>query len=305
MLKVHTYQENLFGDICADKEQKAIERFRLASDMSMRLYKKPLVIAYSGGKDSDVLLALAVRSGIPFEVLHSLTTADAPETVRHVKDTFKRLEAKGVKCTVDKHIQPDGSRVTMWNLIPRKLMPPTRRVRYCCSVLKEGGGKDRFIATGVRWDESTARKRRGGLEVIASDIKKTLILSNDNDEDRRLFENCQMKGKRVVNPIVDWKTEDILNYIEAEHICMNPLYKCGFKRVGCIGCPMASRTRTFEFSMFPKIKGAYIRAFGKMLEVRRQRELPTIWQTGIDVFHWWMEDGVLPGQEVLNGFEEV
>ena len=305
MLKVHTYQENLFGDICADKEQKAIERFRLASDMSMRLYKKPLVIAYSGGKDSDVLLALAVRSGIPFEVQHSLTTADAPQTVRHVKDTFKRLEEKGVKCDIDKHVQPDGSRITMWNLIPRKTMPPTRLMRYCCEILKEGGGKNHFIATGVRWDESNARKRRGRLEVLTSKVKNHLILSNDNEENRRLFESCQLKGKRVVNPIVDWKTEDILNYIEAEHICMNPLYKCGFKRVGCIGCPMASRTRTFEFSMFPKIKGAYIRAFDKMLEVRRQRELPTIWQTGIDVFHWWMEDGVLPGQEVLNGFEEV
>ena len=50
----------------------------------------------------------AVESGIPFEVLHSLTTADAPETVRHVYDTFYRLECKGIKCDVDKHVQPDG-----------------------------------------------------------------------------------------------------------------------------------------------------------------------------------------------------
>lgn len=288
-----------------DLEHKAIERLKMASDMSLRLYKQPLVITYSGGKDSDVLLHLAEVSGIPFEVLHSLTTADAPQTVRHVKDTFKRLEEKDVKCTIDKHVRPDGYRITMWNLIPRKTMPPTRLMRYCCEILKEGGGKDRFIATGVRWDESNARKRRGGLEVLTSKAKNHLILSNDNEENRRLFESCQLKGKRVVNPIVDWKTEDILNYIEAEHICMNPLYECGFKRVGCIGCPMASRTRTFEFSMFPKIKESYIRAFGKMLEVRRQRELPTIWHTGIDVFHWWMEDGVLPGQEVLYGFEEI
>ena len=301
---------NLFGGICADKEQKAIERFRLASDMSLRLFKKPLVITYSGGKDSDVLLALAERSGIPFEVLHSLTTADAPETVRHVRDTFRRLEEKGVKCTVDKHVQPDGSRITMWNLIPRKLMPPTRLVRYCCSVLKEGGGKDRFIATGVRWDESSARKQRGGLEVLSSDIKKALILSNDNDEDRRLFENCQMKGKRVVNPIIDWTTADVLDYAVAEHICMNPLYECGFNRVGCVGCPMAGKFwREFEFTKFPKYKAAYIRAFQKMMEERERRGKTvngTRWgRDGVDVFHWWMEDGVLPGQEVLNGFEEV
>ena len=288
----------------SDLEQTAIERLKAASDMSLRLFEKPLVITYSGGKDSDVLLHLAEISGIPFEVLHSLTTADAPETVRHVYDTFRRLEEKGVKCDVDKHVQPDGSRVTMWNLIPRKLMPPTRLVRYCCAVLKEGGGKDRFIATGVRWAESTARKRRGGLEVLTSKPQNKLILSNDNDEDRRLFETCQLKGKRVVNPIIDWKDNKVLDYAAVEKIPMNPLYCEGFHRVGCVGCPMASKARTMEFARYPRIKAAYIRAFDRMLEERRKRSLPCQWQSGVDVFHWWMEDGVLSGQEVLGGFEE-
>lgn len=288
----------------SDLEQTAIERLKAASDMSLRLFEKPLVITYSGRKDSDVLLHLARASGIPFEVLHSLTTADAPETVRHVYDTFRRLEEKGVKCDVDKHVQPDGSRVTMWNLIPRKLMPPTRLVRYCCAVLKEGGGKDRFIATGVRWAESTARKRRGGLEVLTSKPQSKLILSNDNDEDRRLFETCQLKGKRVVNSIIDWKDNEVLDYAAIEKIPMNPLYCEGFHRVGCVGCPMASKARTMEFARYPRIKAAYIRVFDRMLEERRKRSLPCQWQSGVDVFHWWMEDGVLPGQEVLGGFEE-
>lgn len=288
-----------------DLEQTAIERLKVASEMSLRLYKQPLVITYSGGKDSDVLLHLAEKSGAPFEVLHSLTTADAPETVRHVYDTFRRLEEKGVKCTVDKHTQPDGSRVTMWNLIPRKLMPPTRLVRYCCAKLKEGGGKGRFIATGVRWAESTARKRRGGLEVLTSKPQNKLILSNDNDEDRRLFETCQLKGKRAVNPIIDWKDNEVLDYAAVEKIPMNPLYCEGFHRVGCVGCPMASKTRIMEFARYPRIKAAYIRAFDRMLEERRKRSLPSQWQSGVDVFHWWMEDGVLPGQETFDGFEEV
>ena len=289
----------------SDLEQTAIERLRAASDMSLRLFEKPLVITYSGGKDSDVMLHLTEKSGIPFEALHSLTTADAPETVRHVYDTFRRLEEKGVKCTVDKHVQPDGSRVTMWNLIPRKLMPPTRVVRYCCAELKEGGGKGRFIATGVRWAESTARrKNRGGWEVLHSNRQKSLILANDNEEDRRLFETCQMKGKRVVNPIIDWKDDDVLDYAAVEKIPMNPLYCEGFCRVGCVGCPMASKARAMEFTRYPRIKAAYIRAFDRMLEERRKRSLPSQWQSGVDVFHWWMEDGVLSGQEVLGGFEE-
>ena len=290
----------------SDLEQTAMERLRLASDMSLRLFRQPLVITYSGGKDSDVLLHLAEASGIPFEALHSLTTADAPETVRHVYDTFRRLEDKGIKCTVDKHVQPDGSRITMWNLIPRKLMPPTRLMRYCCVELKEGGGKDRFIATGVRWAESAARKKRGGLEVIHNDRKKSLVLANDNDENRRLFENCQLKGKRVVNPIIDWQAADVLDYVAAEKIPMNPLYCEGWHRVGCIGCPMAAAARYMEFARYPKIKAAYIRAFDKMLARRIEKGKDAhSWRSGVDVFHWWMEDGVLPGQEVLDGFEEV
>ena len=290
----------------SDLEQTAIERLKAASDMSLRLFEKPLVITYSGGKDSDVLLHLAQVSGIPFEALHSLTTADAPETVRHVYDTFRRLEEKGVKCTVDKHVQPDGSRVTMWNLIPRKLMPPTRVARYCCAVLKEGGGKGRFIATGVRWAESTARKKnRGGWEVLHSNRQKSLILANDNEEDRRLFETCQMKGQRVVNPIIDWQDDEVLDYAAVEKIPMNPLYCEGFHRVGCMGCPMAgAKMRALEFARYPKIKAAYIRAFDRMNLERRKRGLPCQWQSGVDVFHWWMDDGVLPGQEVLGGFEE-
>lgn len=288
----------------SDLEHSAIELLKVASEMSLKLYKQPLVITYSGGKDSDVLLHLAGKAGIPYEALHSLTTADAPETVRHVWVTFRRLELQGVPCTIDTHKTPDGRNVTMWNLIPRKLMPPTRLMRYCCAALKEGDGKGRFIATGVRWAESAKRKSRGMLEVQHSNINKKLTLMNDNDESRMAFESCQLKGRRVVNPIVGWQEADIWDYVSAEHICMNPLYGCGFHRVGCIGCPIASKMRKVEFARWPKYRDLYIHAFDRMLEERRRRGLQQEWQTGLDVFHWWMEDGVLPGQMVLEEMEE-
>ena len=289
-----------------DLEQSAFEALRFASAQSLKLYKQPLLITYSGGKDSDVLLRLAENSGITFEVSHSLTTADAPETVRHVRDTFRRMEEKGVKCVIDAHVQPDGSRLTMWNLIPKHLAPPTRIVRYCCAVLKEGDGKGRFIATGVRWAESVRRKNsRGLIEVSNRDKNKRLILMDDNDETRMQFENCQMKGRRVVNPIIGWDNKAVWDYAETEKICMNPLYGCGRTRVGCIGCPLASkRARIEEFIIWPKYKQSYIRAFDRMLEVRRMAGKSGNWQTGVDVFHTWMENGVLPGQEVLEEFRE-
>ena len=264
------------------------------------------MITYSGGKDSDVLLHLAGKSGIPYEVLHSLTTADAPETVWHVRDTFRRLELAGVKCDIDTHRTQDGGNVTMWNLIPRNSVPPTRISRYCCRELKETGGKGRFIATGVRWAESERRKQSHGvMETSHKDKDKRIILMDDNDERRMLLENCQLKARRTVNPIIDWAESDVLDYASAEKICMNPLYECGWKRVGCIGCPMAGKHRNTEFSRYPKIKAAYIRAFDRMLAKRKKRESSNDWQTGEDVMHWWMEDGVLPGQMVLEGMEDI
>ena len=293
----------------SDKVDIAVKRLKEAAEMSQALYEQPLVITYSGGKDSDTILKLAQIAKIPFEVLHSHTTADAPETVYHVRNKFRELELSSIKCDIDYHVQPDGKRVTMWNLIPRKLMPPTRLMRYCCSELKEGGGKDRFIITGVRWAESAARKKnRGSLEVIARRKERSLILSNDNDEDRRLFENCQMAGKRVVNPIIDWTTEDVLDFCKAEKVNLCPLYAEGWHRVGCIGCPMAGKKRYMEFARYPTYKKAYIAAFDRMIEERKRRDMMKCFtrmgDTGVDVFHWWMEDGILPGQTVLPGFEE-
>lgn len=288
-----------------DLEKTALERLKMASDMSLRLYKQPLVITYSGGKDSDVLLHLAGAAGIPYEALHSLTTADAPETVRHVLDTFRRLELAGVECNIDTHKQPDGTNITMWNLIPRKLMPPTRLVRYCCAVLKEGGAKNRWIATGVRWAESVKRKSRGVMETIHKDKAKRLILMDDNDESRMMMENCQLKGTRTVNPIIDWGGTDIWDYCAAEKICTNPLYACGEDRVGCINCAMAGKRRKFQLARYPKYKAAYIRAYQRMIEERHRRGLPCCWQTGEEVLHWLLEDGVLPGQITFDGMEDT
>ena len=292
----------------SDKVDIAVRRLQEAAEMSQALYEKPLVVAYSGGKDSDTILKLAQIAKIQFEVLHNHTSADAPETVYNVRNKFRELELSSIKCDIDYHVQPDGKRVTMWNLIPRKLMPPTRLMRYCCSELKEGGAKGRFIITGVRWAESAARKKnRGSLEVIARRKERSLILSNDNDEDRRLFESCQMAGKRVVNPIIDWTTEDVLDFCKAEKVNLCPLYAEGWHRVGCVGCPIAGKKRYIEFSRYPTYKKAYIAAFDRMIEERKRRDKMkgfTMGDTGVDVFHWWMEDGILPGQTVLPGFEE-
>lgn len=287
-----------------DKEHLAISRLQAASEMSLHRYKQPLVVTTSGGKDSSVCVELAIRAGIPFEVQHNHTTADAPETVRFVRSEFKRLEELGIKCTVNLPAYK-GHRTSMWALIREKGTPPTRLIRYCCEVLKEHGGDGRFICTGVRWAESPKRKNtRGQFELNNRIREKQIILTNDNDPERRLFESCQLKAKRTVNPIIDWTDEDVWDFIGSEHIPMNPLYGCGFRRVGCIGCPVAGKGRYAEFARYPKYQDAYIRAFDRMLEARRaagKKELP-MWHDARDVFRWWMEDGNVPGQMEMEDY---
>lgn len=291
----------------SDIEHIAIERFQTASEMSLRYYGMPLVLADSGGKDSSVLKELAIRARIPFEIIHNHTTADAPETVHFVRSEAKRFEDLGIKYTINMPTYK-GKRTSMWGLIPQKLMPPTRLMRYCCSVLKETGGYGRFISTGVRWEESKSRKNNRGIyERLGSTKANKIILNNDNDDKRMLFENCRLKAKRVVNPIIDWKDEDVYGFLEDDKAPMNPLYAEGWCRVGCIGCPLAGKKgRVAEFIRWPKYRQLYINAFDNMLEERKRRgKIDGSWRidtTGRDVFNWWMEYDILPGQVDL--FEE-
>jgi phosphoadenosine phosphosulfate reductase len=67
--------------------------------------------------------------------------------------------------------------------------------------------------------------------------------------------------------------------------------------------------REEEFIRWPKYKGLYINAFDKMLLERERRgKLEGSWRMGgrgIDVFNWWMEYDILPGQmDIFDLLEE-
>lgn len=284
-----------------DLEKKAIERIRMASELSLYHYKQPLICTYSGGKDSDVMLELFKRSGVPFEVLNSHTTVDAPPTVYHIRKRFRQLEEQGIKATIK---YPP---LTMWQLIPKKLLPPTRVARYCCAVFKEGNTPNRFVATGVRWAES--KKRQGRQEIEPSNYKlaKKMRTLDENAQERLIVERCEMRASMIVNPIIDWKDRDIWEFYNAECGERNPLYDMGYYRVGCIGCPMTTgKSREKEFADFPTYRRAYIRAFDKMLDAIHAKGKTTIWKTGEDVFLWWMESKNIDGQySMLIDGEEI
>ena len=286
-----------------DKLDAAMERLRMAAKMSEEMYKKPLILCYSGGKDSQVLLSVAIASGIDFTVNHNLTTVDAPETIRTIRDTFAYLEDRQIEATI---LHPPKN---MWQLIVDHRTPPTRLMRYCCKELKERTTRDCFIATGVRKGESVRRKSRGTLDVIADkkedreSFGDETFLSNDNTDNRRMMERCNPKGAMCVNPLIDWTDNEVCDYYFSECQFHNTLYLEGFSRVGCIGCPMGGgRQMLKEFARWPMYKRAYIRAFDKMLEVRKERGLKQFdqWTDGEGVFSWWVGDKNIPGQTSLD-----
>ena len=120
------------NDTLKDKVKKSIERFKLFEP------DDGYYLAYSGGKDSDVIRILADLANVKYEIHHNLTTVDAPETIQYIKSI--------PNVHIDLARYPDGRQITMWNLIVKKGMPPTRLIRYCCSTLKEWGGLEDFVS---------------------------------------------------------------------------------------------------------------------------------------------------------------
>lgn len=118
-------------------------------------------------------------------------------------------------------------------------------------------------------------------------------MNDDNDEARRAVEHCYRTHKTLVNPIVDWTDEDVWEFIKTENLPYCELYDCGYKRLGCIGCPMQSRKQKLkEFEDYPKYKENYLKAFARMIKERdrKGKETKETWSTPEKVMAWWMQE---------------
>lgn len=242
-------------------------------------------LAFSGGKDSVVIKRLAEMAGVKHENHYSVTSVDPPELVRFIK-TMPDV-------SFDIPHDKDGKPITMWNLIVKKRMPPTRVQRYCCEKLKESKGNGRIVVTGVRWAESKNRSKNRHLIDIGG--KGGIIYNDDNSESKRMVEQCYRTSKTLLNPVIDWTDGDVWEFIKQENIKYCGLYDEGLKRLGCIGCPLADCKK--ELARWPKYENLYIKAFQRMYEKRiNDGILTTAFGSGQECFDWWT--GKTPNKQI-------
>jgi phosphoadenosine phosphosulfate reductase len=235
----------LFGETCIDRAIAAL-----------RMYEPPegYFLAFSGGKDSIVIKQLAIEAGVKFEAHYHMTTVDPPEVVQYIRKHHS-------------DVVMDRPPMTMWQLIEKEGLP-IRKQRFCCRVLKEGGGKGRFLIDGIRAAESAKRAERarnGYTEVCRKD-----------------------PTRRFLHPIINWSDEQVWTFIRQRGIPYCALYDEGFKRLGCVVCPME---RKVERSMahWPRIWEAARRAANRYWQAHpRAHER---WPTPDAMWRWWISNG--------------
>ena len=223
--------------------------------------------ADSYGKDSSVVRDLLQRSGVKYDTHYSQGGLDAPELVFFGREYHPEAIIDRPGISVFKAIQTKG--------LPRRMS------RWCCELIKEKSGAGRTVVTGIRWQESA--RRRG----------------------RRMYEVCHGdKTKMFLHPIIDWtaymkqttsgkwvKSGDVWEYIKQNNVPYCSLYDEGFKRLGCVLCPM-TRDTARQIARWPKLTDAWKRAAYRYFEAGS--EGTKRWPTAEAFWQWWLERGDEP-----------
>ena len=236
------------------KVDAGLKLLQAAEQMAAKV-GQPVEIAYSGGKDSDVILELARMSGINYRAIYKNTTIDPPGTTKHAKEN-------GVEVMMPKE--------TFRQIVAKRGMPNRYR-RICCALLKEYKVLD-YAVVGVRRDESKKRADRYKEPEVCRIYSKT-------------------EKARHYMPLLDFTAKDIEAFIEVRGLKVHPLYydeQGNFhveRRLGCVGCPIAYyKHRINEFKRYPGFVKLYIGAMQQYFDSHPDSKLHGYFNDAYDWF---------------------
>ena len=180
-------------------------------------------VAFSGGKDSCVLLDL-VKKALPkgsFVVVFGDTGMEFPDTYELVEKTKRQCSEEGISFHIAKsHMSPKES----WELFG----PPARVLRWCCSVHKS-------TPQTLKLREVTGKNDYIGLDFVGVRAQESIARSTYKYENY----GVKQKGQFSHNSILEWTSAEIWLYIYSNEILINETYKKGNGRAGCLFCPMS------------------------------------------------------------------
>lgn len=232
------------------KIDHSISLIRKAEKTALRYRTEGFYVAFSGGKDSQVLLKLTQLAGVKYTAEYRLTTIDPPENVRFIKKHYPEV-------TIIRPAQ------TFYRLCLHYGTMPTQWMRFCCRELKEATNEHAVTLTGVRRAESARRSHRQEV-YLQTRRRHPEFIEGTLDQFSRYQETTveclQGKDKLTVNPILEWSEQDVWDLIHAYELPVNPLYIKGYSRVGCLFCPMSNiKSIRLDVGNYPKYYQAFLR----------------------------------------------
>lgn len=254
------------------KMQHSVELLRKAERLAKNYdQENGYFLAFSGGKDSQALIHIAQLAGVQFAGHMNLTSVDPPEVIRFVKKAYPEVEL----------IKPKDS---IFNLAIQKQILPTMRVRWCCKEYKETAGAGKVTFIGIRHEESSRRAKRNEVEINSRKFSGTLDELDEYRAEKQAQKARQASKKNGVNitnadeeqtlgcisgkesllisPIIDWTEHDVWEFLnDVMRVPYCELYDEGWRRLGCIGCPMSSpKHKREEEKRWPYVKRNWIKA---------------------------------------------
>ena len=258
----------------------SIDLLRKSESLALRYYEKGFYLAFSGGKDSQALYHVAQLAGVRFEAHYAMTTLDPPEVVHFIRNHYP-------------DVINDRPKLTFAQLCVKKKALPTRMMRFCCAALKETQGDGTVTLTGVRRQESVKRSFRREAEIAGSRASKFRGTMEQFDQFTRKKEiegvQCvKGKDKIIINPIIDWSENDVWFFLnEVVNVAHCSLYDKGWRRLGCLFCPMVNKKEVLRQSAaYPKYHALILRTIHRLRENGYMNSYPDL--TDQEILDWWI-----------------